>query len=197
MTLLLLPPLNSPPHLPPQTHHHHRSIPVPSRPRPPNTTHTFTGIALPLQITSTSCSSALPPPSSATNWAGGVGPVRTTRARRNNSLSGNSPPPFGVHRGHGRPHAIVIPGSRMGSLSGMAHAGSPLSTSSNGGGGAKGMGGICLGRVKARKPLFSPPFSSCFMKLMNYNRASEYTLNARLPLRTCKNSSKHHDDFTV
>ncbi|KIJ90213.1 hypothetical protein K443DRAFT_15417 [Laccaria amethystina LaAM-08-1] len=34
----------------------------------------------------------------------------------------DSPAPFGHHRHeHGRPHAIVIPGSRMGSVSGMAH----------------------------------------------------------------------------
>ena len=85
-----------------------------------------------------SSSSAPSPPSSAANGAGRVGPARTTRARRNNSISGTSPPPFGVHHGHGRPHAIVIPGSRMGSLSGMAHAGSPLSTSYNGGGGGNG-----------------------------------------------------------
>ena len=153
MTLLLLPPLNSPPLF----HHKPTTIIVPSRPHPPNTSHTLTSITLPLQITSTSSSSALPPPSSTANWAGSVGPMRTTRARRNNSISGTSPPPFGVHHGHGRPHAIVILGSRMGSLSGMAHAGSPLSTSSNGGGGAKGMGGICLGRVKAHKSLFPPP----------------------------------------
>ena len=82
-----------------------------------------------------SSSSAPPTPSSAANVAGGVGPTRTTRARRNNSISGTSPPPFGVHREHGRPHAIVISGGRMGSLSGVAHAGSPLSTSYNGGGG--------------------------------------------------------------
>ena len=57
-----------------------------------------------------SSSSAPPPPSSAANGAGGVGPARRTRARRNNSISGTSPPPFGVHHGHGRPHTIVIPG---------------------------------------------------------------------------------------
>ena len=34
---------------------------------------------------------------------------------------------------------IVVPGSRMGSLSGMAHGGSTLSASSNEGG---GMGGL-------------------------------------------------------
>ena len=67
---------------------------------------------------------------------GGVGPAGTTRARRNNSISGTSLPPVGVHHGHGRSHAIVILGSSMGSLSGMAHAGSPLSPSSNEGGGA-------------------------------------------------------------
>ena len=189
------PPSPSSPQLPPSS----TTNPPPPSFHPAHadlTRHTHPRITLPPQITSTSCSSALPPPSSTANEAGGVGPVRTTRARRNNSLSGTSPPPFGVHRGHGKPHAIVIPGSRMGSLSGMAHAGSPLRTSSNGEE-PKGMGGICLGRVKARKPLFFPPFSSCFMKLMNYNRASEYTLNARLPLRTRKNSSKHHDDFTI
>ncbi|KAF9527617.1 hypothetical protein CPB83DRAFT_836411 [Crepidotus variabilis] len=38
--------------------------------------------------------------------AGGIGPARTTRTRRNNSVSSTSPPPYG------RPHAIVIPGSR-------------------------------------------------------------------------------------
>ena len=64
----------------------------------------------------------------------------------------------------------------MGSLSGMAHAGSPLSTSSMEEEEPKGMGGICLGRVKARKSLSPPPFSLCFMKLMNYNIASEYSL---------------------
>ena len=80
--------------------------------------------------------------------------MTTTRARRNNSISGTSPPPFSVHHGHGRPHAIVIPGSRMGSLSGMAHAGSPLSTSSMEEEEPKG---ICLGRVKACKSLFPPP----------------------------------------
>ena len=77
-----------------------------------------------------------------------MGPVRTTRARRNNSLSGTSPPPFGVHRGHGKPHAIVIPGSRMGSLSGMVHAGSPLRTSSNGGG-AEGNGWYMPGQSQS------------------------------------------------
>ncbi|KAF8880463.1 helix-loop-helix DNA-binding domain-containing protein [Gymnopilus junonius] len=48
------------------------------------------------------------------NNAGGIGPARTTRARRNNSVSGTSPPPFGHHGHHGRPHAIVIPGSTRG-----------------------------------------------------------------------------------
>jgi len=38
-----------------------------------------------------------------------IGPARTTRARRNNSVSSTSPPPYGGM--HGRPHAIVIPGS--------------------------------------------------------------------------------------
>ena len=86
-----------------------------------------------------SSGSAPPPSSSAENGAGGVEPARTTRARRNNSICGTSPPPFfGVHHGNGRPHAIVILGSRMGSLSGMAHAGRPLSTSSNEGGAGNG-----------------------------------------------------------
>ncbi|EDR06935.1 uncharacterized protein LACBIDRAFT_299321 [Laccaria bicolor S238N-H82] len=65
-----------------------------------------------------SSSSAPFPPSSAANGSGGMGPARTTRARRNNNISGTSPPPFGVHHGHGRPHAIVIPGSRMARLVG-------------------------------------------------------------------------------
>ena len=83
-----------------------------------------------------SSSSAPAPPSSAANGEGGVGPTRTTGARRDNSISRTSPPPFDVHHGHRRPHAIVIPGSRMGSLS----AGSPLSSSSDGGGSAGGNG---------------------------------------------------------
>ncbi|KAG5641887.1 hypothetical protein DXG03_004008, partial [Asterophora parasitica] len=52
-------------------------------------------------------SSAGPPPASAPAGpaTGSIGPARTTRARRNNSVSSTSPPP-------GRPHAIVIPRSR-------------------------------------------------------------------------------------
>ncbi|KAF4616735.1 hypothetical protein D9613_008859 [Agrocybe pediades] len=41
--------------------------------------------------------------------ASSIGPARTTRTRRNNSVSGTSPPPYGSM--HSRPHAIVIPGS--------------------------------------------------------------------------------------
>ncbi|EDR06973.1 uncharacterized protein LACBIDRAFT_299430 [Laccaria bicolor S238N-H82] len=65
-----------------------------------------------------SSSSAPFPPLSAANGSGGMGPARTTRARRNDSIPGISPPPFGVHHGHGRPHVIVIPGSRMARLVG-------------------------------------------------------------------------------
>ena len=61
-------------------------------------------------------SSTPPPPSSAVSGAGGVGSTRTTRARRNISISETSPPPSGVHHGNGRPLRIVIPGSRMGGL---------------------------------------------------------------------------------
>jgi hypothetical protein len=43
---------------------------------------------------------------------GSIGPARTSRTRRNGSISGTSPPPLG--HGHGRPHAIVIPGSGRG-----------------------------------------------------------------------------------
>ena len=87
-TLLLLPPLNFIP-LPLTT------LIVPSHPRPPNTTtHALTGILLPLQITSSLYRrSSLT--SSAANGAGSMGPARTTRARKNNSISGTSPPPFG------------------------------------------------------------------------------------------------------
>ncbi|KAG6918198.1 hypothetical protein DXG01_015987 [Tephrocybe rancida] len=53
-------------------------------------------------------------PPSAGAGAGGVGPARTTRSRRNNSVSGTSPPP-------GRPHAIVIPRSRAATVSGNAN----------------------------------------------------------------------------
>ncbi|KAF8067684.1 HLH-domain-containing protein [Lyophyllum atratum] len=46
--------------------------------------------------------------------AGGIGPARTTRTRRNNSVSSTSPPP-------GRPHAIVIPRSRAATVGGNAN----------------------------------------------------------------------------
>ena len=110
------------------------------------------------------------------------------RARRNDCTSGTSPPPFGVHHEHGRPHAMVIPGSRMGSLSGMAPAGSPLRTSSNGGGGGRGNGCLCSGRVRARTFLFFP-FSSCFVKLMNDHKTSEYSLPT-------PDSHAHHHQYT-
>ena len=107
---------------------------------------------------SRSRSRSCPPPSSSPPSS-----ARTTRARRDNSISGTSPPPFGVYYGHGRPHAIVIPGSNMGSLSGMAHAGSPLSTSFNGGGGG-GHGWFMLGQSQGSYVPFFPPISSCFVK---------------------------------
>ncbi|KAG6821122.1 hypothetical protein H0H93_006461 [Arthromyces matolae] len=53
------------------------------------------------------------PPSSGGPGApppGAIGPARTTRSRRNNSISGTSPPA-------GRPHAIVIPRSRAATVS--------------------------------------------------------------------------------
>ena len=49
------------------------------------------------------------------------------------------------------------------------------------------MGGICLGRVKARMCLFL--FFSCFVKLMNENRASEYSLPT-------PDSHSHHQQYT-
>ena len=101
------------------------------------------------------------PLSSTANRAGGAWPARTTRARRDNSISGTSPPPFGVYYGHGRPHPIVIPGSNMGSLSSMAHAGSPLSTSSNGGGGGRD-GWFMLGQNQSSYLPFFPPFLFVF-----------------------------------
>lgn len=51
------------------------------------------------------------PPSSnesAATSAGSIGPARTSRSRRNNSVSSTSPPPR-----YARPHAIVIPTSRQ------------------------------------------------------------------------------------
>jgi hypothetical protein len=56
-----------------------------------------------------------------------VGPARTTRSRRNNSISGTSPPPP-------RPHAIVIPRSRASTIAGSAGASgvSPLGASAGG-----------------------------------------------------------------
>ncbi|KAG6901561.1 hypothetical protein C0995_010539 [Termitomyces sp. Mi166 len=58
------------------------------------------------------------PPSSGgpPNAAGGIGPARTSRVRRNNSVGGTSPPP-------GRPHAIVIPRSRAATVSGNGNNG--------------------------------------------------------------------------
>lgn len=56
------------------------------------------------------------PPSGSTVTTGGLGPARTTRSRRNNSISGTSPPPA-------RPHAIVIPRSRASNVPTSAGAG--------------------------------------------------------------------------
>ena len=47
------------------------------------------------------------------------------------------------------------------------------------------MGGTCLDRVRARKPLFS----LCFVKLMKRNRASEYSLPT-------PDSHSHHQQYT-
>jgi hypothetical protein len=101
-----------------------------------------------------------------------MGSARTTRTRRNNGISGNSPPPLGVHHEHGRPHAIVIPANRM-SLSGMAYAGSPLSASSNGGRWG-GNSRFMVGQSQSS----SAPLPSW---LMNDNRASNARLQHRLP----------------
>ena len=49
----------------------------------------------------------------------------------------------------------------------------------------EGMGGICMGRVRARKPLFT----SCFVKLMRRNGASEYSLPT-------PDSHSHHQQCT-
>ena len=51
------------------------------------------------------------PPSSnesAPTSTGSIGPARTSRSRRNNSVSSTSPPPP-----YARPHAIVIPATRQ------------------------------------------------------------------------------------
>ena len=82
---------------------------------------------------------------------------------------------------------IVIPGSRMSSLSGMVHAGSPLSTSSNGGGGG-GNGWFMPGKSQS----LYVSFFSCFVRLMNDNdnRASEYSLPTPHP------QHPHHQQYT-
>ena len=49
------------------------------------------------------------------------------------------------------------------------------------------MGGICLGRVRARMYLF---LFSCFVKLTNENRASEFSLP------TPEGSHSHHQHYT-
>ena len=104
----------------------------------------------------------------------------------NDSISGTSPPPFGVHHGHGRPHAIVIPGSRMGSLSGMAHAGTPSSTSSNGG---RGNGWYMPGQSQSLYVSFFS-FSLCFKKLMDDNKTSVYSLST-------PGAHAHPQDYTL
>jgi hypothetical protein len=64
-------------------------------------------------------------------------------------IPGYSPPRLGVHHGHRKPHAIVIPTNRMSSsLRGMAHAGSRLSVSSNGGKGG-GNGWFMVGQSQS------------------------------------------------
>ncbi|TFK21735.1 HLH-domain-containing protein [Coprinopsis marcescibilis] len=90
------------------------SVPANGRPRshsrPPSSTN----------ATGSNPSAAL----SALN-SGGVGPARTTRTRRGNSISGTSPPPL-----HGRPHAILIPGGgQRGAHGGIV--GSPMSAGAN------------------------------------------------------------------
>ena len=57
-------------------------------------------------LASSSSNSSSNPSNGAT--AGSIGPARTSRTRRNSSISGTSPPPPFTH-GHPRPHAIVIP----------------------------------------------------------------------------------------
>ncbi|KAG6865325.1 hypothetical protein C0991_003499 [Blastosporella zonata] len=86
--------------------------PPPSSFHPHFTRHTPS----PLHPTSRSRSRSRPPSSGGgpNPSSGGIGPARTTRARRNNSVSGTSPPP-------GRPHAIVIPRSRAATVSGNAN----------------------------------------------------------------------------
>ncbi|KAG6829938.1 hypothetical protein H0H87_009672 [Tephrocybe sp. NHM501043] len=86
---------------------------------PPSSFHPFTRHT-PSPIGPSRSRSRSRPPSSggappqSTAAPGSIGPARTTRTRRNNSVSGTSPPPS-------RPHAIVIPRSRAATVSGNAN----------------------------------------------------------------------------
>ncbi|EDR06957.1 uncharacterized protein LACBIDRAFT_299384 [Laccaria bicolor S238N-H82] len=101
-------PLSSTTNLPPSSFH-------PAHAHLTRHTHSPASCSRP-RLRPPSSSSAPFPPSSAANGSGGMGPARTTRARRNDSIPGTFPPPFGIHL---RPHVIVIPGSRMGSSRGV------------------------------------------------------------------------------
>ncbi|KAF9446993.1 HLH-domain-containing protein [Macrolepiota fuliginosa MF-IS2] len=114
----------------------HPDPPQPQQSHPPSsfpsnhfTRHTPSPIHHPHHATSRSRSRSRPPSSGGVS--GGPGPARTTRTRRNNSVSSTSPPPHGA-----RPQAIVIPGThthhRMAASLGGAIPGGAVSSPLNG-----------------------------------------------------------------
>jgi hypothetical protein len=123
-------------------HHFNQSIPAairydhhPDPPPPPSSFPSHFRNSTPSPIGSRSRSRSRAP--SVPPTAGVVGPTRTTRSRRNNSVSSTSPPPHSASR----PQAIVIPSSHRSNgaagpatgINGHGQPVSPLSLHSLGG----------------------------------------------------------------